>query len=102
MFPGTKWWIGLKQVNEEWGWVDSQTVDYNTWGSYGLTQEIISTQKCICATERGKWERVSCELELASVCRLNRMFLRNLSSYYDSREITLFYQAFQKFNSRNR
>ncbi|VDD86598.1 unnamed protein product [Enterobius vermicularis] len=70
-FPRTNWWIGLKQVNQEWAWTDAKNVDYGIWSKYGLSKIIIDVQKCMRATERGSWERSSCELDSSSLCKLD-------------------------------
>ncbi|VDD88636.1 unnamed protein product [Enterobius vermicularis] len=60
-YASKKYWIGLKQINENWEWMDTTAVDYTVWKKYNLTDEEFSVQKCMFVDGTGSWGRENCD-----------------------------------------
>lgn len=79
-YASKKYWIGLKQINENWEWMDTTAVDYTVWKKYNLTDEEFSVQKCMFVDGTGSWGRENCDVKLNFLCKFERTPLRLL--YY--------------------
>lgn len=77
-YKSASYWIGLKQVNEKWQWMDTTTVDYIAWNSFNVTAETFGVLKCMFVDEAGSWNRENCDVEHDFLCKYECMFLRHL------------------------
>lgn len=68
-----EYWIGLKQVNAKWQWMNTAAVDYKTWSKYNVTNDVFGVQKCIFVNATGGWSRADCEQKFNFLCKFERM-----------------------------